>query len=222
MRMLSRTLLSVALIPLLTLSCMTTPEPVIQGNQAAISLLREAQVRSDTAIDAFVAETVGLNEDRYAKEFEVVEQALLAEQGNTGLVDLTRYKTLGAAYAAEMDKGRQYYMMRGEQLKQAINTPIALSLGLMTANDEYLNAAGITDELFNSLVDNSFALGSQLKTSYDAYQEQQFVEDAAEDAAKDVERTENRARFEADMGRFLQLLRSSKPSNEVTTEEPIP
>ena len=170
MRMLSRTLLSVATVSLLTLSCVTTPEPVIQGNQAAISLLREAQIRSDTAIDAFVAETVGLNEDRYAKEFEVVEQVLLAEQGNTGLVDLSRYKTLGAAYAAEMDKGRQYYMLRGDQLKQAINTPIALSLSLMTANDEYLNAAGITDELFNSLVDNSFALGAQLKTSYDAYQ----------------------------------------------------
>jgi len=100
-------------------------------------------VRSDTAIDAFVEETVGLNNDRYSKEFEGVETVLLQEQGNTGVVDLSRYKALGAAYAVEMTKGEEYYRARGEQLKQSSLCPLALSVGLLSANGEYLEAAGI-------------------------------------------------------------------------------
>lgn len=211
--------IALAMVPVV--GCVTTPEPVIQSNEMALRLLQDAKVRGETAIDAFVTETVGLNNERYAKEFERVEMVLLDEQGNTGLVDLTRYKALGAAYAEEMSKGEVYYRARGEQLKQAISAPLVLSAGLLSANGEYLQAAGISDELFNSLLNSSVALGEQLKTSYDQYKVEKEAQDAIDNAERDAEREAARQRSKADLTELINLFRTNgqPPAAGGTTNE---
>lgn len=200
----------------LSCGCVTAPQAVKESNLGAIALLQSAIERNNTAIDALVTEMVGLNEERYAREFAMVERTLLEEQGNTGLVDLARYKTLGAMFGEEIAKGEAYYRARGDQLKQAIASPIVLSLALLQGQQKYLEAQGIPDETFNNLVDASFGLGEKLKTTYDQYESAKAAEEAAKEAAKQEQIEALRLRVETGFNNLIGAIRSRTTAPGVT------
>jgi len=158
---------------------LSTPQPVQDANRMAIDTLQIVNRNKDLAIDAFVEETVGLNEQRYAAEWRTVEEKLLQENGNDGTVPLDRYKTLAAAYAAEVQKGSEYYTQRGEALKQQLSAQIGVALVLLTTNAEFLEAAGIPPEVLQSMLNNAFTLGDTVANQLKANKEQRTLAEAA-------------------------------------------
>lgn len=148
--------------------CATTPPSVIRGQEMAIEAVSKVEGDSYQIIDAYNVEVKALVANRYAAEFAATEAQLLAEQGNTGSVDLARYKDYSTQFAAEIEKANAFYDNLALQAKSQLGFKFGVAKNMSLAVRAYNKAAGVDPETFQQLLDASGGLASDVIDAYGA------------------------------------------------------
>lgn len=150
----------------LSLSCVTTPQPVIHGQDMAIEAITSVEIDVTNAIDSYNVEVKALVAEKYAKEFALTEATLLSRSADGQSVTLSEYKEYANKFAAEIAAANAFYDDLAAQVHAKVGYKFGVAKNLSLAVQAYNKAAGLDPETFQQLLDST---GSAASAVIDAY-----------------------------------------------------
>lgn len=149
-----KALMTVAACALCVLGCQTPP---IVNEAMNMSLIAQKSYEADATatIESLYEEIKAQSRARYVSDFRMVEATLLEEQGDTGLVDLNRYKSYADRYAVEMAKEDTFWDNMQEQTKLKLQLKSTSAKRLAESVLAYNSAQDVPPELWDELFQNT-------------------------------------------------------------------
>lgn len=161
-----RAVIGTTLLALICAGCVTTPQPVIQGQEMAIEAVTKVEGDVMAMLEAYNTEVKALVAERYAAEFMVTETALLNASADGKSVDLAAYKKYVEQFAAEVAKADAHYDGLLQNAKAQMGFKFGVAKNLSLAVQAYNKATGLKPETFQQLLDASGSLGEHVIDVY--------------------------------------------------------
>ena len=158
--------LVLSLLSVVGLSCVSTPAPVIRGQEMAIEAVTKVEGDVMAMLEAYNTEIKALVAEKYAAEFIMTEASLLNSSVDGTSVDLAKYKQYTTEFANEIAKADAYYDGLLQNAKAQMGFKFGVAKNLHLAVQAYNKASGISPETFQQLLDASGSLGEGVIDAY--------------------------------------------------------